>query len=188
MRTTCYEIGGDVFSLAELNNCVIRGNLSRAISPKPPYIDAPRKSNAYRYYALDRIDARINFVLNTGDSSCPRTVPVLTPSNLDEQLNAFCTLFCQGQLAVDFAKRVIVLPRVCAVYRNDFGNGDESVAAMFCITYLNEVTREQVLALVENEAQVPIVIKYQQISEQYRSYLDQWQWQHRDGDEEEERA
>jgi hypothetical protein len=63
MRTACYEIGGDVFSLAELYCCVLRGKMSKPINPKPPYIEAPKKSNSYRYYALDYKDPRVNFVL-----------------------------------------------------------------------------------------------------------------------------
>jgi hypothetical protein len=63
MRTSCYEIGGDVFSLAELHCCVIRGKLSRPVGVKPPYIEPPKKSNAYRFYALDYTDPRINFVI-----------------------------------------------------------------------------------------------------------------------------
>jgi len=177
MRTTCYEIGGDVFSLAELNNCVIRGNLSRAVSPKPPYVDAPRKSNAYRFYALEQVDARINFVLNTGDSSCPQTVPVLTPNNLQDELDAFSSLFVQSQLSVDVPKRVIVLPRICAIYRNDFGNGDDTVAIMFCITFLNDGVKNDVLRLLKNESNVPVYMKLQPISEQYHSRLKLWKEQ-----------
>ena len=63
LRTHCYEIGGDVFSLAELESCVIRGNLSRPQHPKPPFAQAPKKSNAHRAYALTRPDPRFNFIL-----------------------------------------------------------------------------------------------------------------------------
>ena len=69
MRTSSYEIGGDVFSLAELYCCVLRGKMSKPINPKPPYIEAPRKSSSYRYYALDYNDPRVNFVL----VSCPES-------------------------------------------------------------------------------------------------------------------
>jgi Protein of unknown function, DUF547 len=67
MRTASYEIGGDVFSLAELHCCVIRGKMCRPLNPKPPYIEAPKKSNAHRFYALDYTDARVNFVLVSRD-------------------------------------------------------------------------------------------------------------------------
>ena len=63
MRASCYEIGGDVFSLAEIQSCIIRGNMSRPVNPKPPYVDVSKKSNAYRFYALKYTDPRVNFVL-----------------------------------------------------------------------------------------------------------------------------
>ena len=63
MRTHCYEIGGDVFSLAELECCVIRGNMDRGIHLKAPFVREPKKSRAHYTYALDQIDPRINFVL-----------------------------------------------------------------------------------------------------------------------------
>jgi Protein of unknown function, DUF547 len=71
MRASCYEIGGDVFSLAELQSCIIRGNMSRPVSPKPPYVSAPKKSNAYRFYALNYTDPRVNFVLVSYCRSAP---------------------------------------------------------------------------------------------------------------------
>jgi hypothetical protein len=174
MRCTCYEIGGDVFSLAELNGCVIRGNLSRPIAPKGPYVDVPKKSNAYRFYALDRVDTRFNFVLNTGDSSCPQMIPVLTPDRLQSQLDAAAALFVQSQLTVDVSKRVITLPKICDVYRHDFGNGDHTVAIMFCVTFLRESDREDVIRMIQNESHVPLYMKHQPTSEQYYSCLKPW--------------
>ena len=63
MRCSCYEIGGDVFSLAEIESMVLRGNMSRAENPKVPFVVAPKESRAHIYYALEAADARINFVL-----------------------------------------------------------------------------------------------------------------------------
>lgn len=63
MRTSCYEIGNDVFSLAELYCCVLRGKMSRPSNLKPPYPEVPKKSIPFRHYALDFKDARMNFVL-----------------------------------------------------------------------------------------------------------------------------
>lgn len=63
MRTSCYEIGKDVFSLSELHCCVLRGKMSKPFNLKPPYPDVPKKSMSYRFYALDFVDPRINFVL-----------------------------------------------------------------------------------------------------------------------------
>jgi len=63
MRTCCYEIGGDVFSLAELQCCIIRGKMSKPVNPKPPFIEAPKKSLGHLTYSLHNADPRINFVL-----------------------------------------------------------------------------------------------------------------------------
>ena len=63
MRTHCYEIGGDVFSLAELECCVIRGHLDQGHHPRAPFVREPKKSRAHYAYALETIDPRINFIL-----------------------------------------------------------------------------------------------------------------------------
>lgn len=63
MRTSCYEIGNDVFSLSEMYCCVLRGKMSKPSNLKPPYPEAPKKSNPYRFYALDYNDPKINFIL-----------------------------------------------------------------------------------------------------------------------------
>jgi hypothetical protein len=63
MRCSSYEIGGDVFSLAEIESIVLRGNLSRAVNPKAPFVAAPRESYFCTRYSLTIVDARINFLL-----------------------------------------------------------------------------------------------------------------------------
>lgn len=63
MKISCYEIGNDVFSLAELYCCVLRGKLSRPSNLKPPYPEAPKKSSPFRNYALEFRDPRMNFIL-----------------------------------------------------------------------------------------------------------------------------
>jgi hypothetical protein len=63
MRTHCYEIGGDVFSLAELECCVIRGSMTKPTYYKAPFVREPKKSRTHYMYALEIVDPRINFVL-----------------------------------------------------------------------------------------------------------------------------
>lgn len=63
-RCSCYEIGGDVFSLSELECCVIRGNTSRPSNIKPPFVNVHKKSRPYQLmYGLGATDHRINFLL-----------------------------------------------------------------------------------------------------------------------------
>ena len=166
MRTTCYEIGGDVFSLAELQYCVIRGKMSKPTISKFPYLEAPRKSAAYRFYALDYTDPRVNFVLNTGDVSCPITILVLNSDTLDEQLHDATRVFMQKEVDIDKVKGVIVLPKIMDVYRHDF---DSTSFLNYCTKYLEEDDQRAVKELKDNPALLHV--KFQPCAEQYHIYL-----------------
>jgi len=168
MHCTCYEIGGDVFSLAELRCSVLRGKMSRPMSQKPPYIEPAKKSNAYCFYALDYLDPRTNFLLNTGDLSCPPEVPVLSPLQLEQQLQSSTEAFIRKELVIDVAKKVIFLPKVCDVYRNDYGNGDPTSILMYCLKYLEESEQKRIMRHVKSS---DAVIKFQSTSEQYYDFL-----------------
>ena len=168
-RTSCYEIGGDVFSLAELYHCVLRGSLSKPVSPKIPYFDIPRKSSAYSVYALKYTDPRIAFILNTGDVSCPQAVPVLQADKLEVQLDSETSSFIQRHFVIDESRRVIYLPKLCEVYRNDFGNGDSLSCLSFCLRYLSSDTQSVVQGLTKEENLY--TIKYLPCAEQYRQLL-----------------
>ena len=115
MRTHCYEIGGDVFSLAELEGCVIRGNMSKAYYPKSPYVEPHRSSRGHFAYALEYVDPRVNFVMNTGILSHPREITVLSPDKLEEELRQITELFLKNHIKVDISKKVVTLPKVCDV-------------------------------------------------------------------------
>ncbi|KAG7351309.1 DUF547 domain containing protein [Nitzschia inconspicua] len=170
MRTSCYEIGGDVFSLAELQCCVIRGKLSKPVAPKPPYIEPPKKSNAYRYYALGFTDCQVHFVLSTGDTACPVSIPVLSPATVDEQLIESCAAFLDNnQLIVDTRKRAVTLPKVCEVYKHDFGNGDSLSILKFCVRGMDADTKNFVRSLLMDEKN--LTIKFQNTPDQYHSSL-----------------
>ena len=115
MRTHCYEIGGDVFSLAELEACVIRGNLPKPYYPKPPYVQPHRSSAAYFVYALDYLDPRVMFVLNRGIMSHPQEIEVLRPEQLEEQLARLSGLFLNCHIKVDPSRKIVTLPKICDV-------------------------------------------------------------------------
>ncbi len=174
MRTSCYEIGGDVFSLAELHSCVICGKMSKLINPRPPYIEAPRKSNAYKFYALDFIDSRVHFVLNTADMACPASIPVLSQRNLEQQLNVACVdFFCNKQLTIDPRRRVVTVPKICEVRRNDFGIGEILSIFRFCLCEMDEVNGQlaSLIREVLEKGEKGLTIKFQHTQEQYHSSL-----------------
>ena len=174
MRTSCYEIGGDVFSLAELHSCVICGKMSKPINPKPPYVEAPKQSSAHKYYALDYTDARVHFVLNTADMACPASVPVMSHQYIEQQLNAACAEFLSNrQLLVDIKRRTITLPKICEVRRSDFGNGEIVTILKVCWNEIDRVDSNlgNSIRLVLEKGEKGLTIKFQHTQEQYHSSL-----------------
>ncbi|GMH95851.1 hypothetical protein TrST_g6287 [Triparma strigata] len=135
-RCVCYEIGGDVFSLSELEHLVIRGKLC---APSAGRIEPTKSSEPFKKYALGNVDARINFVLHNGLSSSEPIVPVLSLSTgLSRQMNDISTANIQRALQVDSRKRLVILPEVCKIFRDDFG--DDNIS---CLKYLLRFLEKQ---------------------------------------------
>ncbi|KAL7569447.1 hypothetical protein ACA910_009630 [Epithemia clementina (nom. ined.)] len=184
MRTNCYEIGGDVFSLAELYLCVIRGRMSRPVAPKAPFFDVPKKSQAFRYYAVGFTSPLVNFVLNTGNVMSPRQVPILRLDNFYEQLSATSTAYLRKNLTADEIKRLIHIPRVCDVFRGDFcestissnnASGWIHECLRYCLLLLEEDNNSGHMLVAKIESMLlqehPVSVKFQPVSEQYHSTL-----------------
>ena len=120
-----YQCSDDIFSLAELEHCIIRSTmsyptqfLSRFVLPKSTYD-----------FAMTKRDFRINFALNCGSRSNPECVPVFKPTLLNQQLDDVSRLY----LAVAKLKKrgnrdaEVILPRICLWFSNDFGAGSEDI-------------------------------------------------------------
>lgn len=150
-RRLCYEIGGDVFSLAGLECMVFRGNSSMMIHSKQPFVKPPKKSKSYIEYSLDFADPRINFILNYGCLSSVSAVPVYTPVHLENQMLHSCCLFLRRQVYVDAKKRTVVLPKVCDVYRKGFGQGDPMSCLLFSLQLFDESTQPILLDMISDD-------------------------------------
>jgi len=138
-----YEIGGDVFSLAEIEYCVIRGKLSRPRSVPRYWAAPPTLEDDHYRYALETSDNRINFALNTGSISGPPFIIVFRPEKLDKQLESAAVRFLDFTVKLDSKKRTITLPKVCDLYRNDFSNGDILEVVKSLLAFLDRVKWER---------------------------------------------
>eukprot|EP00624_Nannochloropsis_granulata_P005770 evm.model.NODE_41244_length_18694_cov_23.977480.2 len=140
-----YELGTDVFSLSELEYCVLRGRLSRPRSlprhmPSPPPLDDDHYS-----YALGMTDYRINFALINGSISAPPFVAVFRAAHLEEQLDKASARFVSYTLKVDTKKRLVILPKVCDIYRADFSSTMLSKETMkVCLRFLDRTKWERI--------------------------------------------
>jgi len=162
-RCSCYEIGEDVFSLAELECCVIRDKAGVHI--KPPFVGAAKKSRAYQMmYGLGSTDPRINFILNNGDMAYPSAVPVLRHQTMDDQMDAAASCLLTDQVKIDKRKRTVYLPKVCDVYRM----GDGLVSLSQCLNYLEEVDQLAIDALLDGGV---VSVKFNRNCEEFHPNL-----------------
>jgi len=141
-------------------------------SSRPPAVDVPRKSNSYRFYALGFSSPRVCFLLNTGDSDCLRDVPVLYPERLEEQLDIQTIMFLKKNVVPDVNERVIWLPKICEVYKDDFatdGVNAASVCLRYCLSFLQDEMAEAIEKILSEE--LPYVIKFKSASDRYHTTL-----------------
>eukprot|EP00752_Nemacystus_decipiens_P007824 g6989.t1 len=116
-----YEVGGDVFSLQELEHCVLRGRLPRPILKDLPkrFAPLPPEGDDHYAYSLGKADARVSLFLNNGSQSNPTAVVLLSPETLDEQLNRACQAFVDHTVKTDSKRRQILVHKVFQLYARD---------------------------------------------------------------------
>jgi len=97
-------------------------------------------------------------------------VPVLKAEFLEVQLANSSSTFLKKQCTVDFTRRIITLPKICDVYRNDFGDGDPHCCAEFCAQFLEEKERGNALELL-NSFPSSVAFRYKGICDNFHSSL-----------------
>ncbi|CAM9822324.1 unnamed protein product [Phaeothamnion confervicola] len=118
-----YECGGDVFSLAELEHCIIRA----CMTPPRQFLSKFVVPTAEYSFALRRPEPRTNFVLNCGSVSGVPGVIVFRPDAVDAQLDQMSAYYLRETVEVNLAKKVVTLPKMLSWYTNDFGSGPADV-------------------------------------------------------------
>ena len=127
---TSLELGPNiVLSLAEIEHCLLRANMStprsKIIVSKflPSLFDASKDVRAQLALGRDcPPDYRLNLVLNCMSNSCLEHLMIFDPTCLDAQMNAMCSLMMTSRVRIDFSKRTVFLPKICDWYRDDFGS------------------------------------------------------------------
>lgn len=118
--TAAYDIGGQVYSLDDIEHGVLRGNAQTSSGPTFAAGD-PRLS------CVVPKDARIHFALNCGAVSCP-PISAYKPDTLDRDLTRASKNYIQStQFAQEGEQTNIVLSRLFLWYRADFGSTDQEV-------------------------------------------------------------
>ena len=129
-----YEVGDDIFSLAELEHNIIRANMS---SPAGFISKFVLPKSIYMKHALKKGDLRINFALNCGSISSPEKIQIFSAENLDSQLDIAARDYLKAA-KVSSSGRNLTLPKICQWYSNDFGKGRTADVVRLLAKYLTE--------------------------------------------------
>ena len=138
MHMVSYEVSDDIFSLAELELNIIRGSASYPIEFAPRFV-LPKS----RYgFALDKMDIRVNFALNCGSKSAPKTVPIYKATTIEMQLDAAAVKFLEVvNVELDEHRLIVTLPRLFLWYSEDFGPPFDMMVKI--APFLNESNQDQ---------------------------------------------
>ena len=123
--TAAYNIGGNIYSLNELENGLLRGNKKSAV----PLTSLPFKDpNDPRTENVLPCDGRIHFALNCGAVSCPPVgVYSEEEQNLERQLKLATEGFLDQSTSFNVDTRTVNLSMLFSWYKSDFGGSDEDV-------------------------------------------------------------
>lgn len=121
-----YQVGDDIFSLTELEHCIIRAKMSyptqffsRFVIPKSTYS-----------MALTSADYRINFALNCGSLSNPSKILLYKPDQLQEQLDEASRMYLKNSVTYrrsGSGDLELKLPKICQWFADDFGSSRENL-------------------------------------------------------------
>uniref|UniRef100_A0A3B3E2G4 Zgc:152951 n=2 Tax=Oryzias melastigma TaxID=30732 RepID=A0A3B3E2G4_ORYME len=119
-----YLIGGEVFTLQDIENGVLRGNRKGVAQLRKPF----SKTDPRLQVALPDVEPLIHFALNCGAKGCP-PIKTYTPQDIDSQLRTAAEAFLENDDAcvVDSGKGEVRLSQIFKWYRADFGDTDEKL-------------------------------------------------------------
>ncbi|MBW2175204.1 MAG: DUF547 domain-containing protein [Deltaproteobacteria bacterium] len=124
-KAVCYNVGGYVFSLDDIEHGILRGNRKKhLLSPKPFSGGDPRKK-----FVVEKVDPRIHFALVCGSNSCP-PIDVYEEKEIDEQLELVASGFINSEeVIVEEDSKRLRVSRIFKWYEGDFG-GREGVLSL----------------------------------------------------------
>uniref|UniRef100_H3DG73 Zgc:152951 n=1 Tax=Tetraodon nigroviridis TaxID=99883 RepID=H3DG73_TETNG len=119
-----YLIGGEVFTLQDIENGVLRGNRKGVAQLRRPF----SKTDPRLQVALPEAEPLIHFALNCGAKGCP-PIKTYTPQDIDSQLRTAAEAFLENDDAceVDSGKKEVRLSQIFKWYKADFGGTDEKL-------------------------------------------------------------
>ncbi|XP_019850198.1 PREDICTED: uncharacterized protein LOC100634227 isoform X2 [Amphimedon queenslandica] len=120
---TSYVIGGQEFSLNDIESGILRANRRPVATFKRPF----SRHDPRLPIALDEVEPRIHFALVCGAKSCP-PIKTYTAANIDEELKFSTEAFLESDnVMVDLTRREVTLSMILKWYKVDFGSNNQQV-------------------------------------------------------------
>eukprot|EP01090_Pellita_catalonica_P006056 TRINITY_DN16254_c0_g1_i1.p1 TRINITY_DN16254_c0_g1~~TRINITY_DN16254_c0_g1_i1.p1 ORF type:complete len:242 (-),score=48.09 TRINITY_DN16254_c0_g1_i1:14-739(-) len=109
-----YEIGGNTFSLNDIEHGILRGNRKAPGKLKKQW----NSNNPRAKFELNTFDQRIHFALVCGAKSCP-PIRIYTEENIDKALTWAAEGFCSDEVVVE--GNTVTMSKLFSWYKKDFG-------------------------------------------------------------------
>jgi len=138
-QRAAYRVGGQRFSLTDIEQGVIRGNRGFPYFPGPHFSSNDPRIDA----VVQPVDPRIHFALNCASNSCP-PISVYSGERLNSQLDLAANNFIQNDLLIDKTSKMIKISQIFRWYQVDFG-GKKGIIN-FLINYINGPDKKDWLA------------------------------------------
>jgi len=153
--TICYQCSDDVFSITELEHCIIRAKGS----PPSNFVSKFVIPNDQYEFSLNEKDYRINFAMNCGSKSNPKLISLFTPDLIEKQLDYTSRIFLGETVSIKKDRKgvSIRLPRLCNWYLGDFGDGQSDLLSLVRNFMPDD---DQKLIDLCLEGSVPYTVKY----------------------------
>jgi hypothetical protein len=106
-----YLVSFESISIAEIEYCILKASMMKSTSFTGLVIASPPQT-IFPGLAIQHRDYRFHYAINNGSSSLLETVPVFTPSNLDDQLDEITKQSIEQLFEIDLSRRTVTLPKL----------------------------------------------------------------------------
>ena len=90
-----------------------------------------------------KIDYRLHFLINHGSLSFPSKLFIMKPHCYEKICLEACQLYLSDAIHVDVRRWSVLVPRICDIYRGDFGEDNVSIL-QYCKKLVDYTTQKEI--------------------------------------------
>ena len=156
--TVAYNIGGQIFTLNDIENGILRGNRA---SMATLYLTPFSKSDPRLQHALPIVEPRIHFALNCGAKSCP-PIKTFSAGDIENELKMATESFLENDdaIIIDEVDGTIHLSMLFKWYHNDFGETKGQILKWIYDQMASKEKLDQLNSIFDKIGQENVKVKY----------------------------